>query len=486
MPPSLELRILLDIIEIKPYYLKEKPSLNMYVDTHAHLDFPEIRPRIGAVLADAKRADVTKIITIGIDAETNANALRISEEHEMVFAAVGWHPHNAEKANSGLEKTIRKQANHPKVVAIGEIGLDYYRNRSPQDIQKNVFSRMLTLATELNFPVVIHCREAFEDTFEIIEERRRQGRIRGVFHCFSGGLEELNRVLKLGFLVSFTGNVTYKNNRLLEVVKAAPIEKLMLETDCPFLTPHPHRGKTNEPAYIPLIAAQIAEIKGLSVEDIARITTTNSHRLFEVGTPPEKAIAYPIRNSLYIALTSRCSNWCRFCPRSTYPVVKGHLISIDEAEEPDFQSVIAAIGDPLEFSEVVFCGFGEPTIRLEVFLQVAKWLRSKGVTKIRLNTNGQANLIHQRNVIPDLVGLIDSVSISINEPNSERYQQMMQSDFGEAAFGAVIAFALGCVGKIPEVILTAVSYPGSDPEAINKIAQDIGAKFRLREFNDLG
>ncbi|MCX6639995.1 MAG: YchF/TatD family DNA exonuclease [bacterium] len=457
----------------------------MYIDTHAHLDFPELRPHLSSVLANAHHAGVEKIITIGIDDVTNENALQIAADHDEVYAAVGWHPHDSEKADHNLEALIRRQADHPKVVAIGEIGLDYFRNRSPQEKQREIFTRMLGIASELTLPVVIHCREAFSDTFDILRNFTSD-KLTGVFHCFSGGITELKQVLNLGFFVSFTGNVTYKNSALTSVVAAAPIERILLETDCPFLTPQPHRGKRNEPAYIPLIADQIARTKGLSLSDIARITTANSYRLFGVGEPPAKSIVYPIRNSLYIALTSRCTNTCRFCPRATNPVVKGYNLGMDDEAEPTSEQVIQAIGDPLKYEEVVFCGFGEPTIRLDVLLQVARWLKSKGVQKVRINTNGHGNLIHRRNIVPELSGLIDSISISLNEPTSERYQKIMQSEFGESSFQGVIDFTRACVGVIPEVVITAVSYPAVDAEAIKNIAERVGVKFRLRAYNDLG
>jgi TatD DNase family protein len=255
----------------------------MFIDTHAHLDFPEIRPQLNAVLSNARLANVEVIITIGIDEVTNRNALEIAGEHEEVYAALGWHPHEAASADDRLEETLQNWSKHQKVVAVGEIGLDYYRDYSPREKQRQVFARMISVAADLDLPIIVHCREAFEDTLDILR-RESTDQTRGVFHCFSGDQAELHQVLDLGFFVSYTGNITYRNTRLQATVEATPLDRLLLETDCPFLTPHPHRGKRNEPAYIPIIAAKLAEIKGLDIEEIARLTSANAYCLFGLGS----------------------------------------------------------------------------------------------------------------------------------------------------------------------------------------------------------
>ena len=253
----------------------------MYIDTHAHLDFPELRPHLDAVFSNARLAGVPQIITIGIDAVTNRNALQIARDNPGIYAAIGWHPHEAAKADASLEEQVKSLANDPKVVAIGEIGLDYYRDYAPRERQKKVFARMIAIASELDLPVVIHCRDAFGDVLDILRSKM-QANTRGVFHCFSGDEENLRQVLDLDFHVSYTGNITYKKTPLISTVQATPAERLLLETDCPFLTPHPHRGKRNEPAYIPLIATKLAEIKGITVEDLRDQARENTHRLFNL------------------------------------------------------------------------------------------------------------------------------------------------------------------------------------------------------------
>ncbi|TKJ39682.1 hydrolase TatD [candidate division LCP-89 bacterium B3_LCP] len=253
----------------------------MYIDTHAHLDFPELKPHLGSVLSNAQKADVQKIITIGIDAPTNQNALAIAVQNEGIYASAGWHPHEAQRADDSLESHISLLAQSPQVVAIGEIGLDFYRNRSPHDVQQQVFRRMIRIAADLDLPVIVHCRDAFEDTISILKTEISDN-TRGVFHCFAGDVNELQQVLDLGFHISYTGNITYKNTSLLPTVIATPLDRVMLETDCPFLTPHPHRGKRNEPAFIPLIAERIAEIKKISKSEVAEITTATACEFFGI------------------------------------------------------------------------------------------------------------------------------------------------------------------------------------------------------------
>ncbi len=463
-----------------------KPSRSiMFIDTHAHLDFPELKPHLDAVLAHARLANVDHIITIGIDAATNQHALEIARQNASVYASVGWHPHEADKADNTLEEHLRRFSQDPRVIALGEIGLDYYRSHSQQENQRRIFARIINLARELDQPIIVHCREAFPDTLKILQSEG-QSQVRGVFHCFAGDEEQLKQVLDLDFFISYTGNITYKNSPLPPIVRATPLDRLLLETDSPFMSPHPHRGQRNEPAHIPLIAARIAEIKGLSVQDVARITSFNAYRLFGIGAAPQRSIVYPIRNSLYVALTSRCTNNCRFCPRAANPVVKGHYVGMKLAEEPDFAEVIAALGDPTSYEELVFCGFGEPTIRFDLVLEVARWAKSKGVRRIRLDTNGQGNLIQRRDIVSEMVGLIDAVSVSLNEHRSDLYQSLAQSDFGEAAFRAVLDFARACVALLPEVTLTVVSYPGVNVEAVRSLAAGLGARFRVREYNEVG
>jgi TatD DNase family protein len=203
----------------------------------------------------------------------------MAEKHEGLFAVVGIHPNDAELWNETAEAKIREWSRHPKVVAIGEIGLDFYWDKAPVSAQEKAFRDQINLAKELDVPIVIHNREAGRQILDVLKSEGVAG-LAGVFHCFSETMEIANEILELGFHISFTGNLTFKKSELPQVAKLIPIERLLLETDCPFLSPEPKRGRRNEPAHVIYIAQKLAEITGLPLEEIARITTENAHRLF--------------------------------------------------------------------------------------------------------------------------------------------------------------------------------------------------------------
>jgi len=249
------------------------------IDTHAHLHLQHFDADRDAVVQRAVEVGVAKIITIGTDVASSRQAIALAEKHESVFAAVGIHPTDCGNAADTDFEEIRKLAQHPRVVAIGEIGLDYYWKNVPPDVQRKAFVRQLTLARELNKPVIIHNREAGEAILQTLQEENIY-ELRGVFHCFSENMDFAKRVLDLGSNISFTGNLTYKKSTLPEVAAQIPLNRIMIETDAPFMSPVPYRGKRNEPTYVVQIAQKLAEIKKLPLAEIARATTENAHRLF--------------------------------------------------------------------------------------------------------------------------------------------------------------------------------------------------------------
>ncbi len=291
--------------------------------------------------------------------------------------------------------------------------------------------------------------------------------------------------IDLGFYISFPGTITYpKNDAVRDVVRSIPVDHLLVETDCPYLSPQGFRGKRNEPARVRLTAEKVAEVKGLTIEDVARVTTLNAHRLFGIGEIDQATkIAYAIRHSLYLNITNRCTNACTFCAKFKDFTVKGHQLHLEH--EPDFDAVVRAIGDLGDYEEVVFCGYGEPLIRLDLVKRLAEWLHSQGV-KVRINTDGQANLVHGRNIVPELAGLVDSISVSLNAPDAETYQQICRSSFGPNGYQAVKEFIAEAARLIPCVTATAVTLPGIDIDRCRKIAEELGVNFRAREYNEVG
>ncbi|MGH9719262.1 MAG: TatD family hydrolase [Bryobacteraceae bacterium] len=249
------------------------------IDSHCHLDDKRFDADRDAVIERALAAGVTHMMSIGAgDGPPDLEpAIRLAEQHPCVYATVGVHPHNASKAASGTYARLAELAQHPKVLAIGEMGLDYHYDFSPRDVQRAVFRRQLQLAAETAKPIVIHTREAWEDTMAILREALPAA---GIFHCFSGGVEQARQALELGFYLSFGGVLTFaKADELRDAARYAPLDRILIETDAPYLAPVPHRGKRNEPAMVAATLARLAEVRGEPAECVAEATTANFERL---------------------------------------------------------------------------------------------------------------------------------------------------------------------------------------------------------------
>ena len=252
----------------------------MFIDSHAHIQLSQFNRDREAVLKRAREAAVSNILVIGFDMETSLGAVALAEAHPHIYATVGMHPHDAKDLTSDVLKTFRELAEHPKVIALGEMGLDYYRNLSPRPVQKEAFEQQLNLAEEMRMPIVIHNRDAYMDILPILEAR--QGRIRGVLHCFTGDVELMQRSLAIGSYIGIGGIVTYPNAKDVQAVaREVPEDRLLIETDCPWLAPQFRRGKRNEPAYVRAVAEKIAGLRKTSIETIGKITTKNFGTLFK-------------------------------------------------------------------------------------------------------------------------------------------------------------------------------------------------------------
>jgi TatD DNase family protein len=456
----------------------------MFFDTHAHLDLPPLSENEEKVVARARDAGVDRIVTVGIDPESSAKAVEIAHRHPGVYASVGLHPHDASSLSDALLSRLEALSRCDKVVAIGETGLDFHRDRSPRDAQRAAFREQVRLARRRNLPVIVHDRDAHDEVLSILSEENAS-EVGGIFHCFSGDLAMARKAQAMNFLISIPGAITYpKSETQAEAVRKLPPDRLLIETDCPYLAPVPHRGKTNEPAFVPLVAGRIAQLKGLSVEDVARITTLNAVRLFRIPVHEEVRVAYKIRDSLYLNLTNRCTNACVFCAKQRDFHVKGHLLRLPG--EPTVSQVLALVGDPSGYDEIVFCGFGEPLLRLEEVKEISRELKGRGA-KVRVNTDGLANLVHGRDVLPELAGLVDALSVSLNAPDAETYARICPNRYGAASFPALLDFLRDAPRHVPSVTATAVALPGLDTEGVRRLAESIpGVSFRLRSYNEVG
>jgi len=257
--------------------------MSFLVDTHAHLDFADFDQDRKQVIERAKNAGLKWIVSIGSgdSIKSARQSLKLSQENPMIYSTAGIHPHDAKIWSNELRDEIIDLAQNPKQVAIGEIGLDFAKDYSPRDLQEKAFREQIEIANELDLPVIIHSRNAHNEVMKILKELKPE---RGVMHCFSGSPELARQLVKIGFYISIPGVITFKNaQKLVEVAKEIPLEHLLIETDCPFLTPEPYRGKRNEPAYVKLIAEKISAIKTIPFDQVAEKTTANAEMIFGLG-----------------------------------------------------------------------------------------------------------------------------------------------------------------------------------------------------------
>lgn len=254
----------------------------MLIDSHCHIDDARFDTDRDAMLTRAHAGGVERFVTIGCDLETSRAALSLAQRYPFISATVGVHPHEVKLIQEGWYDELRSLARSDRVVAYGEIGLDYHYDHSPREIQRLRFREQVQLARELRLPIVIHTREAQEDTIAILKEEKAH-ELGGVFHCFSGDALLAKDALDLGFYLSFSGVITFQNSSMLrDIVRTVPMDRVLVETDAPYLTPVPHRGKRNEPAYVRHVADKIAELHGISVQDVEEATTQNTRSLFRI------------------------------------------------------------------------------------------------------------------------------------------------------------------------------------------------------------
>ncbi|MFQ5449206.1 MAG: TatD family hydrolase [Nitrospinaceae bacterium] len=463
----------------------------MIIDTHAHLDMDAYDEDRTQVIQRARDQGVKYILNIGCDVESSRRSLALAERYDFIYATAGVHPHDVKSINGTTYGDLKKLLQHPRAAAMGEMGLDFFKNYSPPDLQRTHFRKQLELARELDKPVIVHCRDAKEDMISILSEfySPNEKARSGIFHCFSGDRELAEKGLEMGFYISFSGSVTFKKSEELRAVaQSIPADRLFVETDCPFLAPVPKRGKRNEPSFVTHTAEKVAEVRGLRLEDLERTTELNFFELFGIGeNAPTGTVSYQIRNSLYLNLTTRCTNDCVFCTRLTRPVVQGYNLKLDR--EPTAAEVWEAIDDPTRYDEIVFCGYGEPTLRLDVIKEVARKIKDAG-GRVRLNTNGHGNVIHKRNILPELAGLIDEVSVSLNSDSSEAYDEVCRPlpGFKNGIYGKIREFIVEAKRHIPRVQATIVTrQEGVDEAACEEIVnKEFGVDYRPRRYNLVG
>ncbi len=452
----------------------------MFIDTHSHLFLPNFENDLEEVIDRAKENKVDYIIVPATDIATARQAIKLADKYDLIYACVGVHPHDTKDWDSSWLKDIEELSKHDKVVAIGEIGLDYFYDFSPKEKQIEAFKAQLDFASELKLPVVIHNRESDEDMMKIISSYCGNN-LRAQFHCFNSSLEDALEYIKMNHIISFTGNITFKKSEeLRKILSGISLENIMLETDSPFMTPEPHRGKRNEPANVKLVAEKIAEVHKVPVDDVAKITSFNTFRFFGVGNKSKTNFTYQIGKNLYINITNRCNADCFFCNRKGDATLHDYNLKMTKDEEPPAEIYIEEIGDPTRFEEIVFCGYGEPTIRWDVVKRIAKYVKEKD-GKTRLNTNGHGSFINKRDITPEFKGLIDVVSISINTVDPRQYAKIMKLD--TRFFNEMVAFAKNVKPYVQTLVMSVVSIDEVEIEKARTIVETkFGAEFRVRQY----
>ncbi|MEN3028863.1 MAG: YchF/TatD family DNA exonuclease [Aquificaceae bacterium] len=453
------------------------------IDTHCHLDLLK-NEDLRDTLQDKS---LEYLITIGYDRKTIKNALKLCQENPQVFCAIGFHPHEADKVKEeDFEwlKTLAKE--NSKVKALGEMGLDFYKDYSDRKSQEEVFRRQVALARELGLPIVVHSRNAEEETLRVLKEEKAY-EVGGVMHCFTGSYQFMKACVDLGFYISYSGIITYPNAQSLrEVVKRTPTYRLLLETDAPFLAPQPVRGKPNKPPYIRYVAETMAQlIPNTSTEDVDRMTSENAKLIFNLlGNGKRERITYVINKKLYINLTNKCNLHCAFCQRERERnfMVKGYWVWV--SRDPSVEEVLREIGDPKDYEEVVFCGYGEPTLRFSALKEIARWVKERG-GRVRVDTNGLMFTFLPREKLKELKGLVDVWSVSLNAPDRESYDRVCRPAQKDA-FEKVLEFIREAVKEGFRVVATAVDYEGVDMKRTEELARSLGADFRGRIYESVG
>ncbi|MFP4522084.1 MAG: YchF/TatD family DNA exonuclease [Fibrobacterota bacterium] len=455
----------------------KNPSL-LYFDPHCHLDDAAFDADREKVISSFSSRRIIGVLNAGNSLETTESSIKLSAAHSKIYASAGIHPHCADAPGDNWQSKLRGFASDPKVRAIGEAGLDYFKSGTDKKSQRSLFEFQTELASTTGLPLIVHCRDAYEDTYDILKNNMPESG--GVMHCFSGNYRQASLFADLGFYISAAGNITYKKSEIKEVFRKLPLRLIMAETDSPYLAPVPLRGKRNEPAFLRETIIFLAEVCNKTPEEIAAASTENVMKLFAIKGENNPQIIYRYNNSIYINLTSRCTNRCSFCKRTSGSYNFGEY-NLKLTEEPSFEEIKAELEKQHNFNEAVFCGFGEPTLRLDALRKTALYLKSRN-KKVRLNTNGLGSLTNGRDITEDISDCIDEVSVSLNGSDPGKYNILCRPETGPESYKAVLEFIKGCSGKIPLVTASAVQMPGVDIEQCRRTAESLGAVFRARPY----
>ncbi|MBD3368892.1 YchF/TatD family DNA exonuclease [Candidatus Fermentibacteria bacterium] len=445
-------------------------------DTHAHLCFDSFDRDLEEVLRRARRAGVRDVLVPGTDPPSSIKAARMATVYEGLWAAVGVHPNEIEAVGDEGMEAIARTALRPRVVAIGETGMDLYRKGSPPAKQREWLRRHLELARALGRTLVAHSRAA---EAEVVDAIGSCDPVPVVLHCYTGPVKLAVEAARRGCYVGLAGPVTYRSNRSLrELAGRLPPERMLIETDSPFLSPEPRRGSRNQPANLELVLQVVARAMGADPAGTASLLLDNSCRAFGVGEHRRTDLFYVLDGKMYVNLTGRCDNDCTFCIRNYQDGIDGYFLQHDSEPDPDRLRSGLALVRPDWFEEIVFCGYGEPTMRLGLLSELAEALSARGIP-VRLNTNGLALSRIPEERVRRMVSLFDRVSVSLNAPDEESYRRISRPS-AKNAWHYLQRFIDLCREIGCGLELTAVRGCGVSMKACEALAGSKGLRFRAR------
>jgi TatD DNase family protein len=456
----------------------------MLIDSHAHLQDKKFARDLERVLERAEDAGIEHLVIVGDRVETSRRALAMTRRYPSMTAAVGIHPHYESSFVPKMLLELSALSRETGVVAIGEIGLDYHYPNCSVERQKEMFVAQGRLAGRRGLPVVIHCRDAYDDLAGLIEQDPKISR-RGIIHCFSGSYEQARRFLTLGYYLGIGGALTYPNGvELRRTVERLGLDRVVAETDSPYLPPQVKRGRRNEPSYLKHTIKALADLSGFSYQDVARVTRANALRVLGLPGKIDTEAVFAIRRELHVTITNECPNRCRYCPRNADYCALGYHMKLDR--ERDVPELLASIGDPMAHDAIVLGGLGEPTMRWSACLETARALKKLGA-RVVMNTNGLGSLANGRDITPEMAGLFDGVRINMVAQDRQAYNYLSQTTLPDQAFEAMLAFAGRCKDCVPDVTMTVLTVPAVDVEACRAMAEDrLQVRFRVNEYHPVG
>ncbi len=411
----------------------------------------------------------------GITPESSRKAAQLSGKYQGVFAAAGIHPNEADINSADMLTDIARTVLYPGVIAVGETGLDFFHKRVSASLQIELFEKHIHLAEIFGLTLIVHSRDAEETVLDVLGENPE---VPVIMHCYTGPDKVAQEAADRGFFIGFAGPLTYRrNDRLRKLAGLLPKEQVLVETDAPYLTPEPVRGKRNEPSYVIHTAGVLADLWNMDMLSASKILLDNSLRAFQLAPVARTDLVYMLYNRIYMNITGRCTNHCLFCVKDRTDGIGGYYLK--HHEEPSFKALKDIVGalQPEWAEEIVFCGYGEPTMRPELLQALAKTVAEKGFS-VRLNTNG---LCLERLSPEETLGLLepfDDVSISLNASDMEEYNAVCVPE-NDSAWDNLQKF-IQLSRKVCRTRLTAVRYPGADMKSVAAYALKINLPLRIR------